>query len=126
MNRSPILASPCCTQAVLVLCSAVLAGIIAGFWLKIVENYAGLIVKLSMAFTLVSFGLAAIIAIFNGSPAGALLPLGLAALMGFYFYLVRRRIPFAQAILGVASKAVMEHYGTIWVAYAMAALEVGS
>lgn len=105
---------------------ALLAGAIGGLWLRIIGIYSGAMVRISMAMTCAILVFVALVAVFNGNPAGALVPLGILALTGLYFYLVRHRIPFAQAILSLASDATQAQYGVLVIAYVMAFAGVGS
>ena len=61
----------------------------------------------------------------SGQSGTAFLMLIFLAIMCFYFYVVRHRIPFATAVLDASATALRAHSGPIWVTLGMS-LGIGS
>eukprot|EP00457_Paulinella_chromatophora_P005441 gb/GEZN01005458.1/.p1 GENE.gb/GEZN01005458.1/~~gb/GEZN01005458.1/.p1 ORF type:complete len:491 (-),score=64.84 gb/GEZN01005458.1/:276-1748(-) len=98
--------------------TCVVAGIAGALWLGVMQMYAASIIKISL---FVNVGMFVIMGFFMfayvGQIFGGLMYWLLAGLTLLYYFAVRGRIPFTQAILASATESIKAFSGPVWVAY---------
>jgi len=104
--------------------AAVVSMVFAAVWLKVIAIYADVIIKISMimsvAFTLVG----AATFFYAGSVVLGVIFVVLAAFQVLYYYMIRPRIPFTQAVIKAASQSIQDNSGTVFVTYFMAIVQL--
>jgi len=104
--------------------SAAVGAACGAIWLHVMKRCAANLIKVSMIISSVFLIAAAIVSIAAGIIVMAILYIVILILQLIYFYLVRNRIPFAQATLAASTQAIQDFSGPIYVAYFMAFLSI--
>lgn len=112
------------TVLLCLMCSAVTGLLFGMIWLKVIKTYADTIIKISLLLSSLFMLVAGVFALIQGSMIGGIVCLVLVALNALYYWLVRDRIPFAQAIITAASNSIEDNKTTLFVTYAMALLNI--
>eukprot|EP00808_Paulinella_micropora_P022342 g47719.t1 len=105
--------------------TCVVAGVMGAVWLGVMQRYASSIIKVSLMVNvtlLVFMGL--MMFAYVGNIIGAFLYWLLAGLTLLYYYAVRNRIPFTQAVLASATEAIKTFSGPVYVAWLCCFLQV--
>jgi len=111
---------------ILILCSSAIVGAVFGAgWLSVMKRCADSIIKVSMVVSSIFLLAAAVIALLQDIVIMAVIYFIILIFQVIYFYLVRNRIPFAQATIGAASQAIQDYSGPIYVTYLMSLLSIG-
>jgi len=106
------------------LAAAIVAVAFSALWLKAIRSYASIIVQITLIGTSVMLLIASLSAAFNGATGPALAFFLLGGLNALYYYLIRDRIPFTQAILAAASESVADNKTIVVVAFVLALVQV--
>lgn len=113
------------SQALQLLLVSAFVGVVVGIaFLVLARRFSKHIIEFSMALYVLMMALVVGSAFFSGSAGTAIVCLLLFILTLIFFYSVRRRIPFAAAMLSVSSSALSQRMGTVWVTLGMAVLQV--
>jgi hypothetical protein len=104
--------------------SLIVAGITGAVWLGVMQRKAKIIIKISLFMNTALLMCAGFYCLYLGAIFPAAIYLIFAAFTIFYYMLVRRRIPFTQAILASATEAIKENSGPVWVAYLCCFLQI--
>jgi hypothetical protein len=114
------------TEAIAVFVTAAAVGcVFSAIWLEIMKKFAGTLIKTCLIITNVFLGITVLICFIYNQIELAVCYVIFMLFSLLYFYLVRRRIPFAQEILSASCSAITEYTGPIWVTYIVAFFQIG-
>jgi hypothetical protein len=105
--------------------SAVVGALFGAVWLAVMKRCADSIIKVSMVISSIFLLAATAVAFLSGIFIMGIIYLIILIIQVIYFWLVRNRIPFAQATIGASAQAIQDYSGPIYVTYFVSALSIG-
>eukprot|EP00808_Paulinella_micropora_P009021 g9524.t1 len=105
--------------------SSIFAVVWAYFWLKVMQLYAGGVIKCGMVINVVLWVVFAVYMFAVGMLFGAIISVIFIAILAMYYRMVRDRIPFAEAILSACTEALRANSATVCVTMVFAVLSIG-
>lgn len=97
--------------------SAIVGALFSFLWLAVMKRYASIIIKVSLTLSIVFYGIATIAFFAAGLVGGGIICLILTVLTVVYFYFVRRRIPFTNAMITACAQTIQDNYGPVYVVF---------
>jgi hypothetical protein len=104
--------------------SAIVGTVFGAIWLEVLKRCASNIIRLSFVLNCMFLAVGAVLAFAAGVMIMGVVYVIALVFALIYYYMIRRRIPFTQAVLEASVKSIQDFNGPVFVTYIMALLQV--